>query len=51
MKLIGISCRTSNLMEFDPKQAKIPIMIQKYFEIVKNIPNVSDKNKTFCVYT
>ena len=51
MKLIGISCRTSNAIEFDPKQQKIPTMIQKYFEIARTIPHVSDTKKTFCVYT
>lgn len=53
IKLVGITTRTSNAAEMDPKKAQIGSMIQKYFGT--GIPNIIEHRKkpgvTFCVYT
>ena len=53
IKLVGITCRTSNKLEMNPESAQIGKMMQEYFG--KDLPNkiVNRKNPgtTFCVYT
>lgn len=53
IKLVGIKCRTNNLSEQDPTNAKIGATIQKYFQssIANKIVNRLNPNTTYCVYS
>ncbi|MDF3047018.1 MAG: putative transcription activator [Candidatus Midichloriaceae bacterium] len=53
IKLVGITCRTSNASEMNPLTAKIGQMIQKYQDegIASKIPNLKNPVATYCVYT
>jgi len=52
IKLVGISTRTNNKNEFDPAQAKIPNIIERYFkdEISEQILHRRNPGITYCCY-
>ncbi len=52
-KLAGISIRTNNKAEADPKTAKISSLVNEYFagSIATKITNKKSPGKTFIVYT
>lgn len=52
IKLVGITARTNNVSEMNPKTAKIAPTIQKYLQnaMYEKIPNRKE-GKTYCVYT
>jgi len=53
IKLVGIKCRTNNLSEHDPTNAKIGATIQKYFQtsVAEKIANRLNPHTTYCVYS
>jgi predicted transcriptional regulator YdeE len=53
IKLLGIKCRTNNLLEQDPNNAKIGATIQKFFQnsIAEKIPNRCNPHTTYCTYS
>lgn len=53
IKLLGISCRTSNTSEMNISTAKMAPTIQKYCQQAsgKKIPNRKNPGTTYCVYT
>lgn len=53
MKLIGISMRTNNKNEIDPKTGKILSCVQRYFHqaLAENIPHRTKPGTTICAFT
>lgn len=53
IRLIGITCRTSNMNEMNPSTRKISSITQKYFyeHLSENIPNRKTPGTTYCIYT
>ncbi len=52
IKLVGVSVRTSNQLEFNPVTSQISMTIEEFFSRnLDSIPNRVDTDTTFCVYT
>jgi predicted transcriptional regulator YdeE len=53
IKLVGITARTSNALEFDPKAAQIGKTMQRFFteNLQEKIQHRKNPNKVFAVYT
>lgn len=53
LKLVGITCRTSNIAEMNPNSAKIGQTLQHYFHgaMADKINNRQNPGVTYCIYT
>ncbi len=52
IKLVGITVRTSNDIEWSPEGGKIPGLIQRYFidSVAEQIPHRNNPGRMFCAY-